>query len=505
MSHKRKVLHGSASNLARVLLSMLVALVLPPLFVHRMASVEYSAWVLILQCSAYINLLDLGLQTAVGKFVAEYEAAGDRVASSRILSNSFVILCMSALVGAGTIAIVAWRVPQLFRQMPVGLVGDLRQGILVVGLSTVLALPFGAFLAAFTGLQRYGFPTALALISKLVSSAALAALVLMHGTLVQLAWLMGICNVATAAGQLWGWRRYAKDRVGFAFKLIHRETALRLAKYGSVLSIWTIATLLISGLDVVIVGHYDYKDTGYYGIAAAATNFMLVLVTSVFGPLLPAVSSMGSEKTPSQIGALVIKITRWCVLLLCLLGLPLFFGAYPLLKLWVGQSYAIQSVLFLQVLVLGNAIRMMGYPYALVVVATGKQRLATIAAVAEALVNITVSIYLAQRIGAVGVAIGTCVGALVSLGVHLTVSMRSTHLTIFLSRRRFVLEAILRPLSCVIPSMLLLPFWKRFSVLPARLPWLIIWIFCTCTIAWLVGLKSTERRGSLQTLLHKRG
>jgi O-antigen/teichoic acid export membrane protein len=484
---------------------MLVALVLPPLLVHRMAPVEYSAWVLILQCSAYINLLDLGLQTAGGKFVAEYEAVGDRIASSRVLSNSFVILCMSALVGAVTIAIVAWQVPQLFRQMPAALIGDLRQGILVVGLSTVLALPFGAFLAAFTGLQRYGFPTALAVISKFVSSAALAALVLMHGKLVQLAWLMGICNVSTAAGQLWGWRRYAKDRVGFAFKLIHRETALRLAKYGSVLSIWTVATLLISGLDVVIVGHYDYKDTGYYGIAAAATNFMLVVISSVFGPLLPAVSSMQSEKTPGQIGEVVIKVTRYCVLLLCLLGLPLFFGAYPLLKLWVGHSYAIQSALFLQVLVLGNAIRMMGYPYALVVVATGKQRLATIAAVAEAIVNATVSIYLVQRIGAVGVAIGTCVGALVSLGVHLTLSMRSTNLTILLSRRRFVLEAVLRPLSCVIPSILLLPFWRRFVMLPARPPWLVIWIFFTCTIAWLIGLKSVERRGSLETLFHKRG
>ena len=108
---------------------------------------------------------------------------------------------MSALAGAVTIAIVAWRVPQLFHQMPTALIPDLREGILVVGLSTVLALPFGAFLAAFTGLQRYGFPTALSVISKVVSSAALAALVLMHGNLVQLAWLMGICNAATAAGQ----------------------------------------------------------------------------------------------------------------------------------------------------------------------------------------------------------------------------------------------------------------------------------------------------------------
>src|ERR1700720_1288614 len=118
MSHKRKILQGSASNIARLLLSMLVALVLPPLLVHRLAPAEYSAWVLILQCSAYVNLLDLGLQTAVAKFVAEYDALGDRMAGSQILSSSFAILCISAMIGAVGIAIVTWRVPQLFRQTP---------------------------------------------------------------------------------------------------------------------------------------------------------------------------------------------------------------------------------------------------------------------------------------------------------------------------------------------------------------------------------------------------
>src|SRR5580700_4528434 len=108
MSHRRKILQGSASNMARVLLSMLVAMVLPPLLVHRLAPAQYSAWVLILQVSAYINLLDVGLQTAVGKFVAEFDSAGDRISSGRILSSSFVILCLTASIGAVAIAFIAW-------------------------------------------------------------------------------------------------------------------------------------------------------------------------------------------------------------------------------------------------------------------------------------------------------------------------------------------------------------------------------------------------------------
>ena len=66
---------------------MLVALVLPPLLVHRLTPAEYSAWVLILQCAAYVNLLDLGLQTAVGKYIAAHDALSDRSATEKILST----------------------------------------------------------------------------------------------------------------------------------------------------------------------------------------------------------------------------------------------------------------------------------------------------------------------------------------------------------------------------------------------------------------------------------
>ena len=105
MSHKKKILQGSASNLVRMLVSTLVALVLPPFLVRRMSPAEYSAWVLILQFSAYVNFLDFGLQTAIGKFVAQYDATGDREANHRLLSTSFTILAAAALVGAAVIAV----------------------------------------------------------------------------------------------------------------------------------------------------------------------------------------------------------------------------------------------------------------------------------------------------------------------------------------------------------------------------------------------------------------
>jgi O-antigen/teichoic acid export membrane protein len=478
---------------------MVVAMVLPPLLVHRMVPAEYSAWVLILQTTAYINMLDLGLQTAIGKFVAQYDATGDRASSGRILSTSFAILCATALIGALAIAFISWRVPQLFNQMPTILIGEFRQGILVVGLSVVLALPFSAFLAAFTGLQKYGFPTFLALSNKLLSSTVLIVLILLHGNLVQLAWVMATFNIGTAIVQFLGWRQFIDKRVAFSFNLVDRKTAMQLVKYGSSLSIWTIAALFVSGLDIIIVGHYDYKNTGYYGIATAVTNFMVLIIGGLFGPLVPALSAMQWERTPRQIGEMVVRATRYCVLLICLAGLPLLVGAYPLLKLWVGQEYAIRSALFLQVLVLGNAVRQLGFPYSLAVVATGKQHLATLAGVTEAVVNICVSVYLVQRIGAIGVALGTLAGAFISVTMHLAISMKSTFSTISMSRRHFVQEGLLRPLLCVIPSVLIIPELPKLSTLRLNPGWIAAWCVSTLGIAALTGLNRQDKYQIRQT------
>ena len=114
MSHKRKVLQGSVANLVRLLLSMFVSLVLPPFLLHHMAPAEYSAWVLILQLSAYVNLLDFGLQTAIGKYVAEYDAIGDREASHHLVSTSFTILAVAATIACAALAAMVWSVPRLF-------------------------------------------------------------------------------------------------------------------------------------------------------------------------------------------------------------------------------------------------------------------------------------------------------------------------------------------------------------------------------------------------------
>jgi O-antigen/teichoic acid export membrane protein len=493
-STKKKILQGSAANLLQVVLSFGISLIVPPFLVHHMQQAEYSAWVLILQISAYINYLEVGLQTAIGKYVAEYNAAGDAQSCARVAGTAFSLLSIGAALGISVTGVLTWLLPFIFHQIPAGIIGPMRLGVLAIGITTALMLPFMVMQAVFVGLQRYGIPALISSASRVGTAVGLIVLLLLHGGLAELALLIAGFNVATIAAQWYCWKRFASTEVPLRIFTFDRGEVRRLLEYCSVLSIWIIGSLLISGLDTVIVGRYDFHNTGFYGIAVSATNFMLLIVGSALGPLMPAISSVQGQRTPRQLGGLLVQATRYCTLMLMVLGIPLLVAGFPILRIWLGPVYANGSVRFLVVLVLANIIRQLGYPYALMVVATGSQRQATVSPVVEGLVNLGTSLVLVRMVGAIGVAYGTLIGAVVGFCIHLFVSMQLTLPVIATDRLKLLLQGIGRPALCALPSVLVLPWIHERSLLPLPAPILLVWGLATFATAWLAGLTFQERQ-----------
>jgi O-antigen/teichoic acid export membrane protein len=178
----------------------------------------------------------------------------------------------------------------------------------------------------------------------------------------------------------------------------------------------------------------------------------------------------------------------------------LLFLGFPLLRIWVGVTYASHALIYLEVLVAANIVRQLAYPYALMVVGLGKQRFATVSPVLEAIVNLTVSILLARRYGAIGVAAGTLIGAFAGVIAHFVVSMPRTQAAIAVQRLRLIREGVARPLLSFLPLLACLPFWRRLSMLPLPVPLLALWVVATASILWWIGLAPNDRRQMTQVV-----
>lgn len=488
------ILRGSGANVVRLTCTSVVAVALPLFLTRRLVADEYGAWVTLLQISTYVALLDIGLQVVVARFVAEHHARSDGRNAVRVVAAAVRILLVGALVGIVGVVAAASNVAALFPEMPAGLRGPSSIALLLVGFSSAVALPFGPFLAAFTGLQQYGFPVVLAIVSKSVSAVAVVVAASLGGGLLGMAVVFAAVNLVTLLAQYVGWVRLVRPRLSAEPARVDVGTVRLLLSTGGLIALWSIGGLLVNGLDTVIVGHFDFGAVGAFAVATTAVNFLLLFLNSLFSPLMPAAAGLHGPDAPERLRGLTLRGTRYSTLLIVGLGSVLCVLAHPLLAVWVGPAYADTGAPLLRLLVLGHSVRQLAYVYSLVVVARGQQRPATVATMSEALVNVAVSVALAQSLGAAGVAIGTIVGAAVSVVLHLTVSMRFTRDAIPITRAEFLARGIALPALTAAPLLLLVPSFDGATMVPANPLALLLAFAGLVTAALRIGLHREERQ-----------
>lgn len=486
------ILKNAAANVLRGASSAAVAVILPPLLTRQMSPEVYGAWALILQCSAHVGRLDFGIQTAVGRFVAHATERNDVEYRNRLISTAFALLLAACLVALIAAAGVAWMVPFIFPQMAPALYRQASVALLLVASSLALGLPAGVFNAVFIGQQRSEIPAFTVGGSRLVSAFLLVLAANAEASLPVMGAIIAGVNIASYAAQFALFRWLAGD-MQLDLRLAGRGAAKELWSYCYSLTIWSFSMLLVTGLDLAIVGALDFAALPYYAVAASLVTFIAGLQTAVFGALLPSAAVLHARGNSVELGRLVITSSRYGIFLLLLTGLPLIVWAEPILRLWVGGTYAANGALFLRVLVVANIVRLSATPYSVALIGTGQQRLVTLSPLGEGVSNLVASLLLGHLLGAAGVAIGTLIGAMVGVLLHIVYNLPRTT-TIHLSSRQFVTGAIFRPSLVAAPflALTLIPSPDSpaayLRVLPVSAA-----LGASLAILWATGFEESER------------
>ncbi len=484
----RTVAANTVANVARLAVTSLVSIFLPAYLTHQLPVKTYGAWVLILQLSAYVNYLDFGVQTAVSKYIAEYHAKRDAQGCDRSVSAGFAIMLVASVLGVLLTLLLVWRVPSIVRTMPPSFYPDVRLSVLFVGVSLSMSLATSVFVAIFLGLQRYRIPMITTIVSRLTFAVVICAAAGAHASLATMGAAAAAVNILTAILQVVMWRKNA-SHIRVSLRLIDLPLLKKMLRYCSVLLVWSVSAMLISGLDLTVVGHFSFAETAYYAIANSPVSFLITIVSALMGPLLPAASAQSVGSSSAQMGSFLLQSTRYAMVVLLLMGLPFLVMGNLILHAWVGPVYALHGTPFLRILILANIIRSSCAPYSTMVIATSRQKVATASPVTEGIVNLVTSIWLVQHLGALGVALGTLCGAFAGVAMHFAVSMRFTQSSIAIAPGRLFRAGMLRPAAIALPGFLFL--WRG---MPTQLPVYGGWIVATALVAWFAALSREERQ-----------
>jgi O-antigen/teichoic acid export membrane protein len=488
----RTLLKNALANVVRGSAAALVAIVSPIFLTRLMVPAAFSAWALVLQLSAYTGYLDFGIQTAVGRFVAHANERGDAEHRDRIASTSFAVLSLAGLFGVCGIAGLALTMPHIFRQMPETFVGGSRVALILVGSSLAIGLPASVFNGIFIGYQRNEVPAAIIGGSKVFGAALLIVVVVHGGSLTAMGTTIAAVNFASYGVQYVMYRKLV-PAVRLSTHCVSREAGHELLDYCLSLSVWSFAMLLVNGMDVVLVGFFQFVAVAPYTVAASLITFFAGLQNALFSAMIPSTAVLHARGEAAELGRTMINATRYGTFLLLIAALTLIFGAKSILTVWVGPAYGVPAVQFLRILLIANVVRLSTTPYIITLIGTGQQRLVILMPLLEGFTNIALSIIWGMRYGAIGVAAGTLFGGIVGFAGTIFYNMRRT--TSFEFRiADYVRDGLLRPTMCLAPPIVFAIILRYWPLNPMAIGLGSIGTFIATTVlVWHWGLLSSER------------
>jgi O-antigen/teichoic acid export membrane protein len=318
--------------------SILAGLLITPFVLHTLGPERFGFWSLLNTIAGTAVLMDLGLGSAVTRFVAGSTGesqSGDRrgvLTTGALLAAGLALLwIMGGLLGRGALLAFARVLP-----------GWRSEALAATGLSVVaaavglLALVPGA---ALTGVHRLDLVNRTAVAATLVQITASLALLAQGAGIVGLAWALLLANATTLLASLFLLRRVAPALVldiaavssARLLEQLRFSAALQVIALGVLLQFQLPKFVLARGAGLAAAGEYELA----YRVAFAAWSLPSMLLP----PLLPAFAEWTARDRWDDAWALYERAARYLLAIAMPIAALLAASAPALFRVWIGPGH----------------------------------------------------------------------------------------------------------------------------------------------------------------------
>jgi O-antigen/teichoic acid export membrane protein len=481
MANTKRFAFNVLMNWAAVAVGMVVPFFLTPFVVRHLGSAAYGVWILAVSTVAYLNLLDLGLRSAIIRFVSKADAEKNLEDAQAAIGAAlwFRVLIAAAVV---VISIVlALSFPHLFK-VP----SDLRRAsqitVLMCALGIAVTLASGVFGAVLAAINRFDILSWVTMVQTLARAVGVLLLLRSGRGLVSLAYweftVVLLSGVATCALAL---KIFPACRV--RIQRPDGKILRTIWSYSFTTFILIIAVQIIINTDNLAVGAFlSVGMVAFYSIGGSLISYSSQVVSAVSTTFAPLASNLEASGQFSELQKLLIRGTQGTLALMLPISIALLFRGKTFIGLWVGPEYSEISGTVLQILMIAQFFSVASSTAGAIMMAIGKHKPVAKWAVIEAVVNLALSLVLVETVGLYGVAWGTSLSTAV---IYMIFWPRYVHKVLGVTVGRFLWEGWTKVTLCVIPygiaSVLADKFWHApnmiifFGQILATLP---VYVIC---------------------------
>ena len=486
---------NALANVCRGGATAVVALALPHFLTRSLGGERFAAWSLMLQMSAIAAYFDFGLQTILGRFVAQAAERGEDQTLSKLASTSMMLLAVASLFPLAACVLFLPLLPLLFHASSVVIVHEIQKGAAILVIGTALSLPLSSCTGLLVGLHRNEIPALAIGATRLLGALTIIVYTRYTASLTILALCFTGWNLIGGLVQLF-WLKSLLPSLRLTAQLCDASLAKVLVRDSLVFTVLSFCMIIINSLDLTILGHFNFIAVGPYSVATTLTTFLYGLNATVCAAFYAPIAVMEQRGDQAGIRTSLERLTLFMSLINMAVIVANYLLGKALITLWVGPAFMPKTFPILQVLLVANAIRLVASPFASGVIATGRHKALISGGVIEAAVNLPVSIIGAVFMGPIGVAYGTLVGAVVGVLWILIVTSRVS-VNDLMAPWSILSNGFFKPLLAFIPIVLFC-LWQGVSR-PFSMPLCYLSSAATLLTLWATVAFQRERSSTFHT------
>ncbi|CAN5682587.1 oligosaccharide flippase family protein [soil metagenome] len=404
---RRRLAGGAAANALGRAALLVITFLLTPYILGHVGPSGYGLWILVGSVVAYGDLLDLGIGSAVIKYVAEFRARGDPNSAKGLLATALWLY-----LALGLLMVLASIVLALVITDLIGIEPDqaptARVLVILMGVNVGVTIAAAPAMSVLGGLQRFDLHNAVKTGGAIVWALGTVVVLDAGWGIVGMVALTIPVTLLSRVVSLRLIRRVAPD-LPFGYSGASTAVARKILGFSVAVFATQLSRLLQNRSDEIIVGIYlTVAAVTPYALARRLSEVTHLLTAEVVRGALPAASELDAGSDTRRLQLLYVVGTRVTIAISLPLAAIVIMLGREILQAWVGPGYE-SAVPLIVILTIAAVLMTSQWPLGSILQGINRFRVMAAVSVTSGFANLILSIALVQQMGTIGVALGTLI------------------------------------------------------------------------------------------------
>jgi len=328
---------------------LLLFMITTPIVVHGLGDEAYGIISMVLVLVGYFSFLDLGMSQATVKFISEHLAKGEEKETRQIVSTSIFTNLALGIFGGILIALFTpLLVEKIFKVSPL-FQNEAKLAFYIFAVGFPFVLIQGTLQAIPTAFQRFDIINIINGIAAALQALIAMILVLFGFGIREVVILYLVVRIFSSSFYLF-----------ILFKLLpniqlrpmwHKPIFLKLLNFGGWILVSYIVGPLMVNFDRIFIGSLlSVAAVTYYVVPFGLVSKLGIIHNSAAPVLYSAFSERSTLPDKTSFNNLFLRSTNFLFIVLTPIVLIFVVFSGEILKLWMGQDFALKSTVVAQVL-----------------------------------------------------------------------------------------------------------------------------------------------------------